>query len=386
MSLSSLVRALLLLCCVPFPRPSRLLAQQWTGPYIAGHVGFSRIPEGSDNIIVFDRNLDGVFDDTIVTAAGANAFSPGFCAGAAATPLPSGGCAVDDDGIDVGGRAGYDWQMGRLVFGLVGDVAFPDHIDSVSAFSTTPAFYTLTRELDWLGGRAGRASVAAASGCCCTGPEASRGEASSHSFATSNTANTFVESEEEMAWGYQLGGGVEFRFGGRWTAGGEYLWTSLADEDRYTVRAQGPAPATNPFILGNASGSDLRRADSLNSARSASSWGIGSDTRAGRCRPARFADNVRTMTLAFTRRSALALAIAALTTVAAAGAAGRTLARARSRRSTASTPGERYALPRFGPARWLGDGTAYTTVERAPARPAARTSSATTPRPARAAS
>ena len=26
-----------------------------------------------------------------------------------------------------------------------------------------------------------------------------------------------------------------------------------------------------------------------------------------------------------------------------------------------------YALPRFGPARWLADGTAYTTVERSPA-------------------
>ena len=25
-----------------------------------------------------------------------------------------------------------------------------------------------------------------------------------------------------------------------------------------------------------------------------------------------------------------------------------------------------YALPRFGPARWLADGTAYTTVERSP--------------------
>ncbi len=37
----------------------------------------------------------------------------------------------------------------------------------------------------------------------------------------------------------------------------------LMDEDRYTVRAQGPAAATNPFILGNASGSDLRRADTL---------------------------------------------------------------------------------------------------------------------------
>ena len=58
-----------------------------------------------------------------------------------------------------------------------------------------------------------------------------------------------------MAWGYQLGGGLDFKFGGRWTAGGEYLWTSLADEDRYTVRAQGPAPSPIRFILGNANGS-----------------------------------------------------------------------------------------------------------------------------------
>ena len=35
------------------------------------------------------------------------------------------------------------------------------------------------------------------------------------------------------------------------------------DEDRYTVRLQGPAPATNPFILGNPSGSDLRRDDAF---------------------------------------------------------------------------------------------------------------------------
>jgi outer membrane immunogenic protein len=37
--------------------------------------------------------------------------------------------------------------------------------------------------------------------------------------------------------------------------------TSLDDKDEYTVRAQGPAPATNPFILTNAAGTDLRRAD-----------------------------------------------------------------------------------------------------------------------------
>jgi len=241
---------------------SPAIAQQWTGGYIAGQVGFSRIPEGDDNIVVFDRNLDGVFEDTIITAAGANAFSPGFCAGAAVTALPAGGCAVDDTGIDIGGRAGYDWQTGGFVFGALFDLSFPDHLDSVSAFSTTPAFYTFTRELEWMGGlraRAGfgneRVLVYGTGGGAWAGVD--------RSFTTSNAVNTFVETEEDMAFGYQLGGGIDFKFGGRWTAGAEYLWTHLMDEDRYTVRAQGPAPATNPFILGNAAGSDLRRADAL---------------------------------------------------------------------------------------------------------------------------
>lgn len=235
-------------------------AQSWTGGYIAGHIGFSKVMEGSDNVLVFDRDLDGDFDDTITTAAGVNAFTPGFCVGAAVNSLPAGGCTVDDSGLDAGGRVGYDWQRGRLVVGMVGEVAFVDHTDSVAAFSTTPAFYTLTRELEWLGGvraRAGfggeRALLYGTGGLAWAGLD--------HSFATSNTANTFVETEEDMAWGYQLGGGLEFKFGGKWSAGAEYLWTSLADEDRYTVRAQGPAAATNPFLLGNASGADLRRAD-----------------------------------------------------------------------------------------------------------------------------
>ena len=212
--------------------------------------------------MVFDRDLDGDFSDTVTSAAGANAFSPGFCAGAAATALPSGGCTQHDDGIDIGARGGYDWQMGRIVVGAVGELAFPDHIDSVAAFSTTPAFYTFTRELDWLGGLRGRAGVGGERVLVYgTGGRAWAGV--DHRFLTNNVVNTFVESEDGMSWGYQVGGGVDFRFGGRWTASAEYLWTSLRDEDRYTVRAQGPAPATNPFILGNAAGTDLRRADAF---------------------------------------------------------------------------------------------------------------------------
>lgn len=49
--------------------------------------------------------------------------------------------------------------------------------------------------------------------------------------------------------------------GARWSLSAEYLFTSLDDRDEATVRAQGPAPATNPFILANASGTDMRLSD-----------------------------------------------------------------------------------------------------------------------------
>ena len=261
MSWSRLFR--FMLCSGFIAAASPAVAQQWTGGYIAGHVGFSRIPEGSDNVIVFDRNLDGVFDENITTAAGANAFSPGFCVGAASTSLPAAGCVQDDDGLDFGGRGGYDWQRGSLVVGVVGELSMPDHVDSVSAFSTTPAFYTFTRELDWVGGLRARAGFGSEN-VLIYGTGGAAWASLEHSFSTSNVVNTAVEDAEDMSWGYQLGGGAEFKFGtSKWSAGAEYLWTTLNDEDRYTVRLQGPAPATNPFLLGNASGSDLRRDDAF---------------------------------------------------------------------------------------------------------------------------
>jgi hypothetical protein len=59
----------------------------------------------------------------------------------------------------------------------------------------------------------------------------------------------------------RTGAGLEFRLVGRWSFGAEYLMTRLDDRDEFTVRVQGPAPATNPFTLTNPSGTDLRRAD-----------------------------------------------------------------------------------------------------------------------------
>ncbi len=55
--------------------------------------------------------------------------------------------------------------------------------------------------------------------------------------------------------------GAEFKLGAHWSVVGEYLFTSIDDRGESTVRSQGPAPATNPFILVSAAGTDLQRTE-----------------------------------------------------------------------------------------------------------------------------
>lgn len=235
-------------------------AQTWKGPYISGHIGKATQREDSKETVVFDKNLDGTFTDTVNTGAGANAFSPGFCAGAANASTPSGGCVEDDDGVDFGARLGYDWQMGSLVFGLVVEGSKPKIDDSVAAFSLTPAFYTFTREVKALGAFRARVGFGAERFLLYVTGGGAVGDLE-HGFATSNTANTFSRDEESMAYGFQAGGGLEYKVMDRVTLSGEYLFTSLDDTDKFTVRAKGPVAATNPFILTNPAGTDFRRSD-----------------------------------------------------------------------------------------------------------------------------
>ena len=237
-----------------------LHAQTWTGFYAGGQVGSGFLPGGGDTFVGFDKNLDGDFTDTVTTAAGANAFSPGFCPGASVGNVPSAGCVRDDRAMDAGIRLGYDWQSGAFVLGAAGELSRIALTDSVTAFSTTPASYTFTRELSslaTLGLRAGAGSrrfLVYASGA------AARGEVD-RTFTTSNRVNTFVPTENEGVWGFQAGGGLEYAVARGLRLGAQYHYTRLADQDRFTVRSQGPAPATNPFILTNPAGTDFRRSD-----------------------------------------------------------------------------------------------------------------------------
>src|SRR5687767_5616329 len=49
-------------------------APSWTGFYVGGRVGYVASPLKTNQSVLFDKNLDGSFDDTVTTAAGANAF------------------------------------------------------------------------------------------------------------------------------------------------------------------------------------------------------------------------------------------------------------------------------------------------------------------------
>ncbi|MFZ5706215.1 MAG: hypothetical protein ACOY5R_13260, partial [Pseudomonadota bacterium] len=93
-------------------------SQDFDGPYIS--IGGGATLQGSDRgeTLVFDTNRDGSYGDTVTTVGGTDAFSPGFCNGAA-TSSANIGCRNDKDGPEFFGRLGYDKRMGNFVLGAV---------------------------------------------------------------------------------------------------------------------------------------------------------------------------------------------------------------------------------------------------------------------------
>jgi len=233
------------------------------GIYIGGSVGAAVQPNDGNASILFDRDLNGSFGDTVTNMAGANAFSTGFCGGAAVNGLASEGCTNDKDGVEYYVRLGFDKHIGSVVVGLMGEFGRPEIRDSVTAFSTTPASYTFTRKLDYaasIRGRIGftpmptRTTLFYATGGGAYGRIKSQ-------FTTTNTANSFTPSGKSNAYGYSVGGGVEQKLGRNFSVGLEYLYTDLEDDNARVRVGPGTAAATNPFLLAGAGGTDFRRSD-----------------------------------------------------------------------------------------------------------------------------
>lgn len=234
----------------------------WTGFYAGVQVGQGSQPGDASETIRFDTNLDGVYGDTVRTAAGADAFTPGFCGGAAITALPADGCVGDNKRLEGGAHLGYDYQVGDgFLVGVVADYNRTSLRDSVSSFSSTPARYTMTRELRDAASLRARAGVITGETLIYATGGLAYGKLR-NSFSTSNGANSFTGNGNESGFGYALGGGVEQRLAKKFTIGLQYLYRSIAAGD-YVVRAgPGTAGLTNPFRIVNANGTDFSRSDS----------------------------------------------------------------------------------------------------------------------------
>ena len=235
----------------------------WTGLYVGGSIGYSF--KADDEAIVFDTDLDGQFDDTVLTSSLTNAFSPGFCNGAALGSTPAAGCRASNGNINLSARVGFDLQLGNWVVGALADYSNVHIGDDVTGFSSAPAAsYTFTRDLNSLSSARLRGGWATESSLLYATAGWAWGDMD-HSFTTTNTVNTFTTSDDSEVDGLQVGLGFEQKLepiwllGSGWTMGVEYLWTSLDDGDYPVHVGQGTAPASNPFVIVSTGGTDMER-------------------------------------------------------------------------------------------------------------------------------
>ncbi|KQN22166.1 outer membrane protein [Sphingomonas sp. Leaf30] len=235
----------------------------FNGLYVASAGGYDVQPNDAGSSILFDRNLDGRFGDAVATAAGTNAFSSGFCNGATtATTLTGGrGCRKDKDGAAYYGRVGIDTQRGNIAVGVVGEFGKSEITDSVTAFSTTPASYVMTRSVDWEASIRGRAGYAVNT-TLFYGTFGAGYAKIDRDFYSTNTGNAYQQSGKRQQFGILGGGGIEQKVTPNISVGMEYMFHQYQDDDFRVRVTQGTQPATNPFVLApNTTGTDFRRSD-----------------------------------------------------------------------------------------------------------------------------
>lgn len=237
--------------------------REFSGLYVGASGGYD--VQGSDigSRINFDRNGDGV-PDVVRTSTGADAFSTGFCNGKARGLAieANGGCENDRNRGSYYGRVGYDVQRGNIVVGVLGEFGRTDITDYVSAFSTTPANYVMSRSIDWEASGRLRAGYAINGGLF-YGTGGVGYARIDHNFTTSNTQNAFTTIENDRdKFGFIVGGGVEYKIAGPFTIGVEYTYHDYKDGQYKVLATRGTAPATNPFVLPpNTAGTVFQRSD-----------------------------------------------------------------------------------------------------------------------------
>ena len=231
-------------------------SNDFNGLYVSGYGGYSTLDNNNGETVSFDTNRDGVYRDPVITAAGANAFSPGFCSGTA-TGNQNIDCNNKRDGAAYGGRIGYDRRYGHIVIGALVEGGREEGRQNVTAFSTTPAFYEFSRQQKFNIGLRARVGYTPNGGVLFYATGGGEYAQFRNDFRTSNTANSFTSNGDTDAWGFTYGGGAEVMVTRKISLGVEYLRSQLYDRSAYVAIGAGTAPATNPFLR-NGGGTNIR--------------------------------------------------------------------------------------------------------------------------------
>jgi outer membrane immunogenic protein len=136
--------------------------------------------------------------------------------------------------------------------------------DDVTAFSSTPASHTFTRDANSLTSLRARGGWASRAGLLYATAGMAWGD-TDQSFTTTSTLNAFTPSQDREIDGHKIGLGCEVKLGevwlveAGWSMGLEYICTELDDGDDPVAVGGRTAPSTNPFLIVDPTGTDMKR-------------------------------------------------------------------------------------------------------------------------------
>jgi outer membrane immunogenic protein len=222
----------------------------WTGFYVGGSVG-------------------GIWDDTRdnVYPTGCFLTSVTCGLGPAANPIRSDSVRFNDAQFIGGGQAGYNWQSGRFVGGIEGDISWTginQTILTTKAMTPPLAGFMVHAEgvkEDWLATIRGRAGFTVTPNFLlyATGGLAFGHVQTAGAVAFTVTADTYAGASDDTRFGWTVGAGGEWMITPKWSIKAEYLYVDLGKQgDNLACTAPGICTAPPQVAPGATYQADFR--------------------------------------------------------------------------------------------------------------------------------
>jgi outer membrane immunogenic protein len=202
----------------------------WTGFYIGGSVG------GKWNDTRVDTYPTGCFLNT-APGTGCGGVAPGV-SGVAANPIRSDSVRLNQGRFIGGGQAGYNWQSGKFVLGVEGDISWTGINQTLITTKTmTPPLAGFmvhgdAMKEDWIATIRGRAGflVAPSFLLYATGGLAFAHVQTASAVAFTVTPDLYGGTYDDTRFGYTVGGGGEWMIAPKWSIKAEYLFVDLGKQ------------------------------------------------------------------------------------------------------------------------------------------------------------